>query len=268
MFALMKYKMRYWMLACLLAFSVPVATPEARAQTSEKRPILVFAAASLKNALDAVAAAWEAETGGDVVISYAASSALARQIEQGAPADLFLSADHDWMEWLAEHKLIAPQTRRNLLGNTLVLIAPADSAVTHKIAPGGDLSGMLGDGRLATANVEAVPAGKYAKAALEKLGLWAGIADRIAQSENVRVALAFVARGEAVLGIVYATDARAEPKVKILDVFPTGTHGPIVYPVALTAASQHPAARAFLAFLSTPKAAKLFEQHGFAVLGN
>ncbi|MFZ5789108.1 MAG: molybdate ABC transporter substrate-binding protein [Pseudomonadota bacterium] len=227
---------------------------------------LVFAAASLKTALDQVASEFEAKTGAKVTISYAGSSALAKQIEQGAPADIFISADLDWMDYLAGKKLIREETRRDLLGNALVLIAPADSSLSIRIGPGFPLADALGDGYLAVADTAAVPAGKYARASLEKLGVWDGVKDRLAQAENVRVALALVARGEASLGIVYRTDATAEPKVRIVDSFPADSHPPIVYPVAQTASSASPDATAFLGFLRSDEARKAFEAQGFEVL--
>jgi molybdate transport system substrate-binding protein len=228
--------------------------------------VTVFAAASLKNALDKVSAAWTAEAGKTATISYAASSALARQIEEGAPADIFISADLDWMAYLGERSLIAKGTAVALLGNRLVLIAPADSAATAEIAPGFDLAGLLGDGRLAMANVDAVPAGRYGKAALESLGVWDSVADRLAQAENVRAALALVSTGEAPLGIVYATDAKADRAVRILGTFPEDTHPPIVYPVAVTAEAASPDAGAFLDFLKGETAGALFEAEGFTLL--
>ena len=211
----------------------------------------MFAAASLKNALDAVNAQWTKETGKKAVISYASSSALAKQIEQGAPAQMFISADLDWMDYLAAKSLIKPDTRSNLLGNRIVLIAPKDKAQPVEIKPGFDLAKLLGDGRLAMANVDAVPAGKYGKAALEKLGLWAGVSGKIAQAENVRAALLLVSRGEAPAGIVYQTDAAADPNVKIIGTFPEDTHPPIIYPIALTASATHPDAAAFLAYIKS-----------------
>jgi molybdate transport system substrate-binding protein len=228
--------------------------------------VLVFAAASLKNALDAVNAQWTKETGKKAVISYASSSALAKQVEQGAPAQMFISADLDWMDYLAQKKLIKPDTRSNLLGNRIVLIASKDKAQPVEIKPGFDLAKVLGDGRLSMANVDSVPAGKYGKAALEKLGVWAGVSNRIAQAENVRAALLLVSRGEAPAGIVYRTDAAADPNVKIIGTFPEDTHPPIVYPIALTASATHPDAAAFLAYIKSPAAKPLFEAQGFTVL--
>lgn len=229
-------------------------------------PVVVFAAASLKNALDKIGSDFTASTGQKVVVSYAASGPLARQIENGAPADLFISADLKWMDYVADKKLIAPDSRRNLLGNALVLIAPADATVALEIAKGFKLAEVLGDGRLATGDPKSVPVGSYAEAALTSLGVWQAVAPKIAGAESVRAALAFVARGEARLGIVYRTDAAAEPKVKVVATFPADTHPAIVYPVALTASSKSKAAVAFLAYLSSPASAKAFTAEGFTVL--
>src|SRR5262245_54401236 len=201
---------------------------------AQGKDVLVFAAASLKNALDEVAARWQRESGKQVKISYAASNTLIKQIEQGAPADMFISADLDWMDYGQQKGLIKPDTRSNLLGNRLVLIAPKDSSVTANIQPGFDLAALLKGGRLSMANVDAVPAGRYGKASLEKLGVWDSVKDKIAQAENVRAALLLVARGEAPLGIVYQTDAASDPTVKIVGTFPENTHPPIIYPIALT----------------------------------
>lgn len=228
--------------------------------------LTVFAAASLKNALDAVNAACEAEVGEAATISYAASSALARQIEQGAPAHIFVSADLDWVAYLSDKNLTVKDTETKLLGNRIVLIAPADSGAAIEIAPGFDLAALVGDGRLAMANVDSVPAGKYGKAALEKLGVWGSVEGKVAQAENVRAALALVSTGEAPLGIVYATDAAADPKVKVVATFPEDTHPPIVYAVAQLAEARNDHAPAFLKCLQTSKAKALFEQQGFTVL--
>ncbi|MGB5950549.1 MAG: molybdate ABC transporter substrate-binding protein [Parvibaculum sp.] len=248
-----------------LGLLAALALPGAAARAAGTPP-LVFAAASLKEALDAVTAEWAHETGKTVRISYAGSSLLAKQIGQGAPADLFISADLDWMDYLDARHLLKAKSRIDLLGNRLVLVAPKGSAVSLTIAPGVDLAHALGTGRLAMADTRAVPAGKYGKAALEKLGVWASVENRIAQAENVRAALAFVARGEAPLGIVYRTDALAEPAVRIVAVFPEDTHPPIVYPAALTAASRNEDAAAFLGFLSSARAGKIFKAHGFTTL--
>jgi molybdate transport system substrate-binding protein len=228
--------------------------------------VTVFAAASLKNALDAVNAACEAEVGEKATISYAASSALAKQIEEGAPADVFMSADLDWMKYLSDRDLIRKDTETELLGNSIVLVAPADSTAPTEIRDGFDLAGLLGDGRLAMANVDAVPAGKYGKAALEKLGVWASVARKVAQAENVRAALALVSTGEAPLGIVYKTDAAADRKVKAIGTFPADSHPAIIYPVAQTADSKDDDAPAFLKCLQSAKAKVLFEAQGFTVL--
>ena len=206
---------RLFLAVLLAASALATALPAFAAEP------IVFAAASLKNALDDVAAAYTARTGKRVAISYAGTSTLVRQIEQGAPADIFLSADMAWMDYAVEHKLVQPETRRTLLGNAIVLVVPKDSTASIAIAPGMDLAGLLGpDGRLAMANVESVPAGRYGKEALQSLGVWDSVAPRVVQSENVRLALAFVARGEAPAGIVYATDAAAEPAVKVIGTFP------------------------------------------------
>ncbi len=229
-------------------------------------PVNVFAAASLKNALDAVSGAWKAEAGKETKNTYAASSALAKQIEQAAPADVFVSADLDWMNYVGEKKLIKEETRKALLGNALVLVAAKDSGLKLELRQGADLAGALAGGKLAVGDVKAVPAGKYAKATLEKLGLWASVEASLAQSENVRAALALVARGEARLGIVYATDAKAEDKVAVAGVFPEDSHAPIVYPVAVISSSKNPDAEAFVAYLSSAKAQEIFTAQGFTVL--
>jgi molybdate transport system substrate-binding protein len=223
--------------------------------------ILVFAAASLRNALDEANAAFPRK----VVASYAASSALARQIESGAPAQVFISADLEWMDYLEKRQLLQASTRRNLVGNRLVLIAPASSRTALRIAPGFALAPALGGGRLALADPQAVPAGKYAKAALEKLGVWDSVARRIAAAENVRAALALVARGEAPLGVVYETDARSEPGVSVVDRFDPALHPSVVYPAALLRGSGAGAA-SYLAFLASPRGLAIFEKHGFAPL--
>jgi molybdate transport system substrate-binding protein len=253
-------KRRSWLgLALALAF-----LPGAAQAQSE---VVVFAAASLKNALDEIAAAWATDTGKPAPkISYAASSALAKQIEQAAPADLFISADLDWMDYLAGKTLIKADTRFNLLGNKIVLIAPKDSKLATVSLKGPDLAKALAGGRLSMANVDAVPVGKYGKAALEKLGAWNDVKDHLAQAENVRAALLLVARGEAPLGIVYSTDAAAEPKVRIVASFPEDSHPPIIYPAALTKDSKNADAKAFLDFLRSAKARATFEKQGFTVL--
>jgi molybdate transport system substrate-binding protein len=249
--------------AAALAVWVPAQKP-AHAQDGD---VVVFAAASLKNALDAINAQWQQETGKKATISYGASPALAKQIEQAAPAQVFISADLDWMDYVASKNLIKPETRSNLLGNRIVLIAPKDKAQAIDIKPGFDLAKVLGEGRLAMANVDAVPAGKYGKAALEKLGVWGSVSGKVAQAENVRAALLLVSRGEAPAGIVYQTDAAADPNVRIIGAFPEDTHPPIIYPIALTATATHADAPAFLAYVKSAKARPLFEAQGFTVLG-
>ncbi|MGH8711080.1 MAG: molybdate ABC transporter substrate-binding protein [Burkholderiales bacterium] len=225
--------------------------------------LIVFAAASLKDALDQTVQSFERDTGNKVTVSYAASSALAKQIDNGAPADLFISADTDWMDYLAKHKLINPASRINLLKNSLVLIAPAKSAIQIKIAPNFPLAEKLGSGRLAMANPEYVPAGKYGRAALQTLGVWASVKNRIAPAENVRAALVQVSRGEAPLGIVYQTDALADGNVRIVAEFPANTHPPIIYQAALTASSTHPEAANLLAFLGSAAGRVIFRKYGF-----
>jgi len=250
-------------LSLFAVFAVLLCAAPALAQ---HKTITVFAAASLKNALDDINAAFLKRTGVKVVASYGASSALARQIEQGAPADIFASADLDWMGDASQKKTIRDDTRVNLLGNRLVLIAAKDSKIANvAIGPGFDLAKLAGEGRIATADVNAVPAGKYAREALEKLGIWLSVEKKLAPAENVRAALALVARGEAVLGIVYETDARIEPGVKIVGLFPANSHAPIVYPVAATAIAR-PEATAYLNFLRSQTAKMVFERYGFTFL--
>ena len=250
-------------LSFLLAATPPLAAQE---------QITVFAAASLKNALDDANAAFAKASGVKVVASYAASSALAKQIEQGAPADVFVSADLQWMDYAAERKLIKPDTRVNLLGNKLVLIAPQDSKldkVTIAKGPGDlpfDIARLAGDGRIAVADVKAVPAGLYAKAALESLGAWTAAEGKLAMAENVRATLAFVARGETPIGIVYATDAKIEPKVKIVGVFPDSSYPPVTYPMAATAVATNAGVARYLEFLRRPAAKAIFERYGFSFL--
>ncbi len=238
----------------------------ARPAAAQAQPVTVYAAASLSTALDAIAADWRARTGKAVVLSYAASPAVARQIEQGAPADIVVTADIDWMDWLAQRNLVRADTRTTLLGNRLVLVAPAGGAKAIAIAPGFPLAQALGDGRLAMADVTSVPAGRYGRAALESLGVWQSVANRVAQAENVRAALLFVARGEAPLGIVYQTDAAPEPRVTIVGTFPRESHPPILYPMALTATSRNPDAAAFAEHLRGASARAVFEAQGFTVL--
>jgi molybdate transport system substrate-binding protein len=233
---------------------------------AQDRNLTVFAAASMKNALDDIDAAYTAKTGIKIVASYAASSALAKQIEQGAPADIFLSADTDWMDYAATRKAINEPTRVNLLGNSIVLIAPKDSNIDKvSIGQGFDLAKLAGNGKIATGDVSAVPVGKYAKAALEKFGAWQAAEPKFAMAESVRAALTLVARGEAALGIVYSTDARVEPGVKIVGTFPADSHPPIIYPVAATTAAKAEAV-SYLAFLRSSAAKAIFEKYGFSFL--
>jgi len=253
------------MFARLFSFVLVVAAL-AVVPAKAQETVTVFAAASLKNALDEIDASYSAKTKTKLAASYAASSALMKQIEQGAPADVFISADLDWMDYGQQHKLIQPSSRFNLLGNKLVLIAPKDSKLGNiAIGPGFDLAALAGDGRIATGDVRAVPVGIYAKAALEKLGAWDKAQSKLAMAENVRAALTLVGRGEAPLGIVYETDAKVEPNVKIVGTFPANSHPPIVYPAALTANAK-PAAKSYLDFLRTATAQVIFERYGFTYL--
>jgi len=257
--------MKFLHLAAALLFSLLLGLHALPAGAAGDAPVVVFAAASLTDALGAVGKAYETKTGKQVVFSFAASSALARQIEASSGADMFLSADSDWMDYLDDKGLIAHATRHDLLGNHLVLISPADLKVSLKIAPHFDLAGALGNGKLAIADPDSVPAGKYARSALTALGVWSTVSNHLAPAENVRVALAYVARGEAPLGIVYTTDAMSEPKVRIVDVFPDSSHAAIVYPAALTKDAK-PGAKAFLDFLEGPDAAAIFSKDGFVIL--
>jgi molybdate transport system substrate-binding protein len=250
----------------ILAIAALVALPLSHAAAQEQT-LTVFAAASMKTALDDANAAYTKASGVKVVASYAASSALAKQIEQGAPADVFISADLQWMDYVAQKNLIKPDTRVNLLGNKLVLIAPADSKLQKVvIAKPFDIAKLAGDDRIAVADVKAVPAGLYAKAALENLDGWKAAEPKLAMAENVRATLSFVARGETPIGIVYATDAKAEPKVKIVGVFPDGSHPPVVYPVAATSTTASAATVKYLDFLRAGPAKAIFEKYGFSFL--
>jgi molybdate transport system substrate-binding protein len=252
--------------AILLFAAVFLPTGGPSPTFAQDKTLTVFAAASMKNALDDVNAAFTKKTGIKVVASYAASSALMKQIEQGAPADVFVSADLAWMDYGSQEKVIKDETRVNLLGNRLVLIAPKDSKIANVvIGQGFDLAKLAGDGRIATGDVKSVPVGKYAKAALEKLGSWQAAAPKFAMTESVRAALALVSRGEAPLGIVYETDAKVDPGVKIVGTFPADSHEPITYPVAATSAAKSDA-NAYLAFLRTQEAKAIFETYGFSFL--
>ena len=249
------------LLRSLLCFLIVVQMPLANAQK-----VTIFAAASLKESLDDVGRQFESVSGNKVVVSYAASSALAKQIEAGAPADIFIAADTDWADYLDARHLLALNSRANLLANRLVLIAPVGSGTTLKIAPAFKLSEALGKERLAIANPDAVPAGKYAKAALETLGVWASVVDKLARAENVRAALALVSRGETPFGIVYRTDAMADKGVRVIDTFPAESHRPITYPVALVATSKSAAARALIAFMKSDQTRSTWEKYGFTAL--
>ncbi|HWA62390.1 MAG TPA: molybdate ABC transporter substrate-binding protein [Caulobacteraceae bacterium] len=259
-------KNRRPLLKGLLAALTLVAASLAALPAAAQDAVTVFAAASLKNVLDEAGAAYTARTGVPVRFSYAASSALARQIEQGAPADVFISADADWMDYVQQRSLIAPASRRDLVTNHLALIAPAGSRATLRLARGAPLAAALGtNGRLAIAGPE-VPAGRYGRAALTSLGLMDQVASRLAPAENVRAALAFVARGETPLGIVYDTDARVEPKVRIVALFPDASHPRIVYPAGLVAGSRSASAGAFLAWLEGPQGGAIFRKYAFTPL--
>lgn len=234
--------------------------------SAQAQSLTVFAAASLTDALKDISVLWQQDGHAPLVLSFASSSTLARQIEQGAPANLFTSADQKWMDYLAEHKLIAADTRRNLLGNALVLIVPADKPTKINIVPGFSLAALLGPtGRIATGDPAHVPVGIYAEQALRKLGVWDSLAPRLARTEDVRAALLLVERGEAPAGIVYATDAAASKAVAVAGTFPADSHDPIVYPFAVTRAGDTPQARALLSFLAGPQARAVFVRRGFKV---
>jgi molybdate transport system substrate-binding protein len=236
----------------------------APAQAAE---VTVFAAASLKTALDEIATGWQAETGNSAVLSYGGSAALAKQIMQGAPADVFISAAPEWMDAVADAGLIVPESRVDILGNRLVLIAHGAGVAPVTLDASTDLAGMLAGGRLSMAMVSSVPAGQYGKEALTSLGLWDSVKDSLAQSENVRVALQLVSLGEAPLGIVYASDAIADAAtVSVVATFPEDSHRPIIYPAAVIAAGGKPEAQAFVDCLSSPAARVVFEAQSFTVL--
>lgn len=246
----------------LLAALLAIITP---APGIAQEVVTVFAAASTTNALGEAAKLYESQGQGKVVCSFASSSTLAKQIEQAAPANVFLSADEKWMDYLDERHLVEPGTRKDLLGNRLALIAPADSQAQAVVGPGLDLARLLAGSRLAVGDPSHVPAGTYAKVALTKLGLWDQVADKLAPAADVRAALALVERGEAPLGVVYSTDAAISPKVRVVGLFPADSHPPIVYPLALVAGKATPAARAFVAFLRGAQAKAIFAKYGFAI---
>ncbi|MGB3417136.1 MAG: molybdate ABC transporter substrate-binding protein [Mesorhizobium sp.] len=264
MAALSNFGLRALVAAGGVAAVAMMAMPAAKADEGK---VTVFAAASMKNALDAVNQACATEVGEEAAISYASSSALAKQIESGAPADVFISADLDWMKYLHDKNLVKADTEKQLLGNAIVLVAPADTAKDVTLDKGFDLAGLIGDGRLAMGEVKSVPAGKYGKEALESLGMWSSVEGKLAQAENVRAALKLVATGEAAAGIVYATDAVAEPGVKVIGTFPAESHKPIVYPIAQTADSKDAETAAWLKCAESEKAKPLYEAQGFTVLG-
>lgn len=244
--------------AAVLALSAASAVAE--------QNVTVFAAASLTDVLKAAAAQWQAEGHGAVVLSFGSSSAIAKQVEAGAPADIFASADEKWMTYLTGKSLIDAATVQRLIGNDLVLIAPADSTASITIAPNFDLAGALGNDRLSIGDPNSVPAGQYGQQALKKLGVWTSVEGKIAPAQNVRAALALVQRGEAPLGIVYATDARGVQDVKVIGTFPNDSHDPIVYPIGVVAGHDRPEVKAFFDFLVGPHGKELFASYGFKTL--
>jgi molybdate transport system substrate-binding protein len=255
----------YRLAGFLLAFTILFGSVHSPA-AAEDKTLTVFAAASMKNALDDIDAAYTAKTGVKISASYAASSTLAKQIEQGAPADIFISADTDWMDYAVSKKNINEPSRVNLLGNAIVLISPKDSKIDNvAIGQGFDLAKLAGDGKIATGDVKSVPVGKYAKAALEKLGAWTAAEPKFAMAESVRAALTLVARGEATLGIVYSTDAKVEPGVKVVGTFPADSHPPIIYPVAATTTAK-PESSDYLTFLRSSASKAILEKYGFSFL--
>jgi molybdate transport system substrate-binding protein len=253
-----------WCQALLVALAT-LLPPAAQARQPEEPEVLVFAAASLTNVLEDLSKRWSRSPAIRVKLSFAASSVLARQVEAGGKADLFISADREWMDYLQQRALIDPATRRDLVGNRLVLIAPSDSKLQLRIEPGFALAAALGRGRLSTGDPDTVPAGRYARSALVSLGLWDEIQHRLVRADNVRSALMFVGRGEAPLGIVYTTDALVDPKVRIIDTFPQDTHAPITYPAAAIRGSRKEAAE-FLVYLAGPAARDTWKKYGFVEL--
>lgn len=247
---------RFWGALLLLVCAVNPAQ-------AQRRGPLVLAAASLQEAMTAAADGWVRKGHARPVVSFAGSSALARQIESGAPADLFVSADEEWMDYVARRNLLVSGTRASFLTNSLVLVAPVSSRVRLTIAPRFPLARALGTGRLAMADPNSVPAGKYGKEALTRLGVWPSVANKIASAENVRAALAFVNRGEAPLGVVYATDARAERGVRVVATFPARSHAPISYPVARLKTSASPDAEGFRRYLISAEGKAIFRRFGF-----
>lgn len=248
-----------------LILAALTCAPARQSAELDKPAITVFGAASLTNVLQDLGDAFTKESSVPVKFSFAASSALARQIDSGAPADVFVSADVDWMDYLQKKSLVQPQSRHDLVGNRLVLIAPAGSLIKLKIEPNFPLAAALGKGRLATGDPDSVPVGRYAQAALTNLGVWNAVADRLIRADSVRSALAFVDRGEAPLGIVYETDALIDKNVRTVDLFPANSHSPIVYPIALTLSAKPDAAR-FVVFVRGPAGAAAFKEYGFTPL--
>ncbi|MDP8984722.1 MAG: molybdate ABC transporter substrate-binding protein [Pseudomonadota bacterium] len=255
-----KRQSRFWMIVCLVLVSMPLTATEA-----DKRSVVVFAAASLTNVLQEVGDGFTRQSSIPVKFSFAGSSALARQIENGAPADVFFSADIEWMDYLQARDMIQRATRHDVLGNRLVLVAPADSKIELKIRRLFPLAATLGRGRLATGDPDSVPVGRYAREALVSLGVWHAVEDRLVRAENVRSALALVDRGEVPLGIVYETDALIDPQVRVIDVFPADSHAAITYPIALTAVAKADAAK-FLDYVRGPAADATFRTYGFVPL--
>jgi len=255
-------RLRFLRIAALLASIIAAFMPAPACAAG----LTVFAAVSLKDALDELIRGFEPAAKHAIVVSYGASPALVKQIENGAPADLLISADLDWMDYATARKLVVADSRVNLLGNRLVLIAPASSTASVRIAPDFPLAALLGSDRLAIADPDSVPAGKYGKAALESLGVWANVFPKLARAENVRAALVFVSRGEAPFGIVYRSDAMADRRVRVVGEFPASSHPPIVYPAALTAAGRSSIRARFLAYLKSGAARPVWERHGFAAL--
>lgn len=254
MFSISRY---FWIIA--VAFLSMVFSAHAES-------VNVFAAASMKTALDDAAKLWKTQSGKDVVATYGSSGTLAKQIAEAAPADIFISADLAWMDDVAKKNLIKPESRKNLAGNTLVLVGAAGTDLKIELAKDSNIAAALGSEKLAVGDVKSVPAGKYAKAALENLGLWARVKPNLVMQENVRSALTLVARGEAKLGIVYGSDAVAEPKVQVIADFPEASHAPIVYPIAVIATSTNPDAQPFLDFLFSKEAQLIFKANGFTLL--
>lgn len=272
MFEIARHALTRFAVIATLAHALFPALASAETTVAPSRPAgsttgpTIFAAASMQTALDAIAAAWTTKTGLQPSISYGSSAVLARQIQQDAPADIFITADLNWMDVVEKANLLRPGTRRNFLGNELVLVAPADSKVELKIAPGFDLAGAAAGGRIAVCTIASCPGGVYAREALTSLGVWEKVEPMLAQASNIRAALILVSRGEANLGIVYATDAKSDPGVRLIGVFPASTHSPIVYPVAILKSSRNSEAEAFVAFLSSQAATKILLDQGFSIL--